>query len=878
MKFKPDFQSRFRILKGGKISLVVSALLGSVTLSFAAPTGGVVTSGNATISQNGTVTNINQSTQKATINWQNFSIKSNETVNFNQPNVNSITLNRVVGNERSVIDGALNANGQVWILNSNGILFNKNAKINTAGIVASTKNISDENFNAGNYTFSGNSTESVINMGTIEASDNGYVALLANSVQNDGTIKAYKGTVHLTGANEATINLNGNSIVSLSVNKGVLDALVENKGAILADGGKVYLTTNAVDELLKGVVNNTGIIEAKSLEDMNSEVILFAHGGTANISGTIDASGGFVETSGKELNIESATNIKASHWLIDPENITIESTGGGDVSGASIAANAIETYLSGTGSLTLQADNNINVNQAISWNSNTLTLNAGNNIFINQNLTATGTGALALYYGQGTQTGIGSNYSVANGVSIKIPNANGVSYKKGSDGTITYLSFNNGNIRTLNYNTAASFDANGLLLQPWYYNSDSSTWYKLTYSSNKILQGLAIGGDGTNTWNINGVLDDTPYSGNFSYEISKYNPNGYGEIEVTNTTTIDSKSVEIKNNYSLAQGERYLNVSTTITNKEIADSISNVRYWVGTNDDWVGGTDSPTKLKGNVDGNGFTPISNASEHSAALKLTDTGTDSVLLFYTGSDKAVTVLNSSYGAFLGQVMQLNPYSSAITNSSDGAYGLYVRFNDLAAGASDSFTWSYAAATSAQMESIQQAVSGNIPPAPTPTPTPSTTTDNKIDKVIDTIVNQQQIKVEPPKILVTQPSIMTPIFAPKSTFVLPTVAPTTQATTMLSSISQALGLKQGESVSLISTPNQAEATQKVTMGEIQVLMGSNNGETNTQNNGNAPMVETRVALGDGSIIDLVNGGVNLPEGVDQEFYVVKTKQASN
>ncbi|MGB7403414.1 MAG: filamentous hemagglutinin N-terminal domain-containing protein, partial [Arcobacter sp.] len=127
-----EYKSRFRILKGGKISMVVSAVLAGVTISYASPSGGVVTSGNANISQNGNTTNINQSTHKATINWNKFNIASNETVNFNQPNASSITLNRVIGNERSVINGALNANGQDWILNSNGVLFGKNASINTA--------------------------------------------------------------------------------------------------------------------------------------------------------------------------------------------------------------------------------------------------------------------------------------------------------------------------------------------------------------------------------------------------------------------------------------------------------------------------------------------------------------------------------------------------------------------------------------------------------------------------------------------------------------------------------------------------------------------------------------------------------------------------
>ncbi|MFW9626000.1 MAG: filamentous hemagglutinin N-terminal domain-containing protein, partial [Sulfurospirillum sp.] len=143
MKYSPDFSSRFRILKGGKISLVVSALIASVTMLHAAPSGGVVTSGSANIAQNGSVTTITQSTNKAAINWQNFSIGTSETVNFNQPTVNAVTLNRVVGNEKSIIDGALNANGQVFILNSNGVLFSKNASINTAGLVATTMNLSD---------------------------------------------------------------------------------------------------------------------------------------------------------------------------------------------------------------------------------------------------------------------------------------------------------------------------------------------------------------------------------------------------------------------------------------------------------------------------------------------------------------------------------------------------------------------------------------------------------------------------------------------------------------------------------------------------------------------------------------------------------------
>ncbi|RXJ86179.1 GLUG motif-containing protein [Arcobacter sp. CECT 8985] len=397
MKSIINTKNSFRILKGGKISLVVSALLTTTSL-FSAPSGGVVTSGTANISQSGNITNINQSTNKASINWNKFNIASNETVNFNQPNKTSITLNRVIGNERSVINGALNANGQVWILNSNGVLFGKNAKVNTAGILATTKNLSDLDFQAGNYNFKGNSTDSVINQGTINIKDSGSVIFAANEVQNSGSIEAVRGSIHLVGADEYSINLNGNSLVNLKVDKGVLDSLVKNSGNIKADGGEVYLTTNAVDELLKGVVNNTGVIEANSLDDVTGKVELFAHGGEAQVGGTIEAKDGFIETSGKELNVYSNTLITANKWLLDPVNMTIESTGGSDLTGASVSATAIQNALTNA-DIELQADEDITVNENITWSDATqLKLTAGDEIYVNAAIENTNSSDGGVYF------------------------------------------------------------------------------------------------------------------------------------------------------------------------------------------------------------------------------------------------------------------------------------------------------------------------------------------------------------------------------------------------------------------------------------------------------------------------------------------------
>lgn len=447
MRYANDYKSRFRILKGGLISLVVSVNL------YGAPTGGTVVSGSATINQNGTVTNINQSSNKAIINWQGFGIANNESVNFNQPSSSSIVLNRVIGNEKSIIDGALNANGQVWLINSNGVLFGKNARVNTAGIVASTKDISNEDFLNGNYNFKGNSNASIVNEGEIKSLEKTYATFIANSVVNNGKIEVYKGNINLVGASDVTLDL-GDS-VTYRVNKGVLDALVENNNLIVANGGNVYLTTNAKDELLKGAVNNSGIIEANSLDDLNGKVILFANGGTTNISGTIEAKNGFVETSGKDLSVTDGAKIRAGHWLIDPENITIGASGGNAVTGDGSNINSMAGYVDvsaesiqdslASGNVTLQATKDITVGVSIIWNSgNKLTLDAGENIYINKFMNASGGsgGSLFLKYGGDYYIGMSTTGTLGFNAKILLREGQNFSTQKTGEAKIDYTVIN----------------------------------------------------------------------------------------------------------------------------------------------------------------------------------------------------------------------------------------------------------------------------------------------------------------------------------------------------------------------------------------------------------------------------------------------------
>ncbi|MDQ2821363.1 MAG: YDG domain-containing protein, partial [Pseudomonadota bacterium] len=371
------------------------------------PGGAQVTSGQASVNTAGATMTVTQGSAKAAINWDSFSIGKGGTVNFVQPSSSSVVLNRVVGNERSVIDGTLNANGQVFLLNSNGVLFNQGASVNTAGLVASTMALSDADFNASNYRFSNNgSTASVINFGAINIADGGYAALLGRQVSNQGTINARLGTVVLAAGDKVSLNFGGDSQLNVTVDKGVLDALVENRSAILADGGKVVLTAKAVDALMATVVNNTGEIRARTVANRDGRIYLLGgfDGGTVSVAGTLDASapdggaGGFIDTSGTHVHVADGAVVSTlaasgatGNWLIDPNDYTI-SASGGNITGAQLATSlnasnvTISTATQGSGggsgdifvndavtktgtsatTLTLLAERNINVNRAIS--------------------------------------------------------------------------------------------------------------------------------------------------------------------------------------------------------------------------------------------------------------------------------------------------------------------------------------------------------------------------------------------------------------------------------------------------------------------------------------------------------------------------------
>lgn len=414
-------------------------IIGTGATAYALPEGGQVAAGQAAITTAGSTMTIAQQTAQAIINWQNFGIGRGEAVHINQPNSQAMLLNRVVGSNPSEIFGQLTANGQVILVNPNGVFFRPGSSVDVGGLTASTLNIANEDFLKGQLRFAGDSQNPVINAGTITA-QNGYVNLLAKEVVNEGIIAAQTGSVNLAAGSGMSLDYNGDGKMTVAVTDGAYQSAVANKKLIQADGGLVVMTASGKDALMDSAVNNSGMIQANTLGEAAGQISLTGdniattgaisadggsngHGGTIKIianhktavdgqlsaqGGQLSGDGGFIETSGDVVRIGDHSSIqanspqgKAGQWLIDPVDITISDDGTDTTElGTNIRTSYItETLGKGTG-VTLDThkdgnkDGTITINGEINVKSNhnsaTLTLKANQAININKNITFTG--------------------------------------------------------------------------------------------------------------------------------------------------------------------------------------------------------------------------------------------------------------------------------------------------------------------------------------------------------------------------------------------------------------------------------------------------------------------------------------------------------
>ena len=373
---RTDMDNHSRYSRKWKNSLTAGVLLALALggTGYAMPTGGQIQSGQGAIAQNGKTMTVTQQSGKMAVDWTQFNIAKDEAVKFAQPGRDAVALNRITGGQKSVIDGALSANGNVLLVNPNGVVFSKTATVDVGSLVASTAQLNDpfiKSFAGStanlNLTIGERNTSAILNEGTITA-QGGLVALHAAQVENTGTISNPGGTVALAAAKQLTLSPDSDGKLNYAVDGELAQAKALNSGRIQADGGYVVMTAKSAQDLLGTVVNNTGTLEARTLRKDEKGQILLDGGksGQVEVSGTLDASGmedgqsagsikvigqktivhdntnliaqgnvdgGKIETSGDVLNLGDgltidASGVKGKHgeWLLDPLEVVISAS------------------------------------------------------------------------------------------------------------------------------------------------------------------------------------------------------------------------------------------------------------------------------------------------------------------------------------------------------------------------------------------------------------------------------------------------------------------------------------------------------------------------------------------------------------------------
>ena len=313
----------------------------------ALPTNGSVVAGGATIHQSGASMVIDQSSQRAVLNWQSFTVGQEAHVHFN--NAGGSTLNRVTGTEASIILGRITAPGQVIISNGNGVFFGRGSRVDVGSLIGTTHSIGDDRFMTGDMIFERNgATGSVVNEGELRAKLEGYIALMAPEVRNQGLIIATMGTVAMAAGEVVELQLNpNNKLTNIRVEAGQWRALVENKQAIEAGGGLVILNAMTARELQGSVVNNSGSINANSLTSQGGRIILTGDHITLNEGSSITATG---NTGGGQVLVggDWQGGANAQRRIFDDPNALHQASTVTVEAGATIDASAIDNGKGGT--------------------------------------------------------------------------------------------------------------------------------------------------------------------------------------------------------------------------------------------------------------------------------------------------------------------------------------------------------------------------------------------------------------------------------------------------------------------------------------------------------------------------------------------------
>jgi filamentous hemagglutinin family protein len=303
---------QFKRAPQGSFNLQRKLLAATVAACFgvaqANPTLPQVVAGQAAFAQQGNVFSITN-TPNTIINWQSFSVGRDEITRFIQQSSDSKVLNRITGQDPSQILGSLQSNGQVFLINPNGVLFGKDARIDVHGLVASSLQLSNADFLAGKQNFNGSATAGkVVNQGSITTPQGGKVFLIAPTVENHGVISAPNGEILLAAGKSVQLVDSANPAITVLVSAPEDEAL--NLGQIVAQGGRVGIYGALVNQ--RGVVNANSAVRGE-----NGKIILKASRNTVLAAGSVTTAtgagkGGEIEVLGQNVALNGDARVDAS--------------------------------------------------------------------------------------------------------------------------------------------------------------------------------------------------------------------------------------------------------------------------------------------------------------------------------------------------------------------------------------------------------------------------------------------------------------------------------------------------------------------------------------------------------------------------------------
>jgi filamentous hemagglutinin family protein len=288
--------------------LIAAVLVLDMALSARAnPTGMTVHSGSATATSSGSQLTVTTTSQNTFLNWQSFNIAAGETTIFQEPSTTSIVWNRINDQNPSQIFGSLQANGVVVLLNSSGFYFGPNSFVSAAGLVVSTANYIPPQNSGGGWEFNGPPPlASIINYGQIQVGNGGSAYLIANQIENHGSIEAPGGSVGLAAGQTVLLSERPDGR-GMSMQVTLPGGSVDNEGRLIADGGTIAMHAQ--------VVNQNGFIQANSVQNVNGVIELVASDQlTLGASSQITASGdnSSAGSAGGNVTLQSGNNFSDS--------------------------------------------------------------------------------------------------------------------------------------------------------------------------------------------------------------------------------------------------------------------------------------------------------------------------------------------------------------------------------------------------------------------------------------------------------------------------------------------------------------------------------------------------------------------------------------